>query len=199
MASYTGREANNVMLFAGNFSRDDLRKSKNRFYLVGVLMFIVGCLSLAMPMLASFAIETLIGFLLLAVGLCNAYGAFSALRAGDSPWQQAFMAFISIAAGIVFLVHPLAGVLTLSILLAAYFLVDGISRIAEYFRVRDIGGSIWLLLSGILSIILAFLMWRNFFTGAAMIGVILGVDLISGGVSLIMLGRGCSELMKRYL
>lgn len=186
-----------VMLFTGNFSKDDLAKSKKRFYWVGGIMLVIGFLSLAMPMLASFAIETMVGFFLLAVGFGNAFGAYSALRAGDSPWQQAFMAVISIAAGIVFLTHPLAGVITLGILMAAYFLIDGVAKIVEYFRVRSIGGSLWILLSGILGVVLAFMMWQNFFTGAAVIGIILGINLIFSGMSLIMLGRGCSDMSKR--
>ena len=175
------------MLFTGNFSKDDLAKSKKRFYWVGGIMLVIGFLSLSMPMLASFAIETLLGFFLLAIGFGNAFGA----------WQQAFMAVISIAAGIVFLAHPLAGVMTLSILLAAYFLVDGITKIIEYFRVKAIGGSLWILLSGVLGVVLAFMMWKNFFTGAAVIGIILGIDLIFSGMGLILLGRGCSDMSKK--
>mgnify|MGYP004659588033 CR=1 FL=1 len=186
-----------VMLFTGNFSKNDLAKSKKRFYWVGGIMLVIGFLSLAMPMLASFAIETMVGFFLLAAGFGNAFGAYSALRAGDSPWQQAFMSVISIAAGIIFLTHPLAGVITLGILMAAYFLIDGVTKIVEYFRVRGIGGSLWILLSGIFGVVLAFMMWQDFFTGAAVIGVILGVNLIFSGISLIMLGRGCSEISKR--
>ncbi|MDO5115092.1 MAG: DUF308 domain-containing protein [Synergistaceae bacterium] len=185
------------MFFTGNMSRDELIRNKKRFYLVGGVMLFIGFVSVSMPMLASFAIETLLGFFLLAVGFCNAFGAFSAARSGDSPWQQAFMAVISIAAGFIFLTHPLAGVMTLSVLLAFYFLVDGIAKIFEYFRLRSIGGSVWMLFSGLLGIALAFMMWKNFFSGAAVIGIILGIDLIFGGISLILLGRGCSELAKR--
>ena len=53
------------------------------------------------------------------------------------------------------------------------------------------------MLSGILGIILAFMMWQNVFTGAAVIGIILGINLIFSGMSLIMLGRGCSDMSKK--
>ena len=184
------------MLFAGNVTKDDLKKSKKRFYWIGGIMLAIGLLSLAMPLLASFAIETMVGFLLLSVGLCNAFGSFTGFKNGDKPWQQTFMAVISFAAGFIFLTHPLAGVFTLSILLAAYFMVDGVTKVVEYFRIREIGGSIWILVSGALGIILAFMMWRNFFTGAAVIGVILGIDLVFSGVSFLLLGKGCSEASK---
>ena len=159
-------------------------------------MLVLGLVSLSMPLLASLAVETVIGCLLLAVGFGSAVGAFGAVRSGDSPWQQAFMAFISIAAGIVFLTHPLAGVMTLGMLLSAYFLIDGVTKVVEYFRIREIGGSLWILLSGALGVLLAFMMWNNWLTGASMIGIVLGIDLIFSGVSLILLGRGCSKLSK---
>ena len=184
------------MLFMGKCSKEDFVKSKRRFYVVGAIMLALGFVSLSMPLLASFAVETMIGCLLLAVGLGSAFGAFSAMRSGDSPWQQAFMAVISVAAGVVFLTHPLAGVMTLSMLLSAYFLVDGVTKVVEYFRIREIGGSLWILLSGALGIILAFMMWNNVLTGASMIGIVLGIDLVFSGMSFILLGRGCSKLSK---
>ena len=159
-------------------------------------MLLLGFVSLTMPLLASLAVETMIGCLLLAVGLGSAVGAFGALRSGDSPWQQAVMAVISFAAGIIFLTHPLAGVMTLSMLLSAYFLVDGVTKVVEYFRIREIGGSLWILLSGVLGMLLAFMMWNNWLTGASMIGIVLGIDLLFSGVSFILLGRGCSKLSK---
>ena len=184
------------MWFMNNFSKEEFTKTKKRCYWVGGIMLVIGFLSLSMPMLASFAIETLVGFFLLALGFSNAFGAFSAFRGNDSPWSAVFMAVISFAAGIIFLVRPSAGVMTLSILLAAYFLIDGVMKIVEYFRIRTIGGSAWILISGIFGILLAMLMWQNFFTGAEVIGIILGIDLIFGGVSFIMLGRGFSGMQK---
>lgn len=184
------------MLFNGEFSKENCAKAKRRYYIVGALLLIIGFLSLSMPLLASFAIETLLGFFLLAVGFSNAFGAYGEFREGTTPWQQIFMAVISVLAGVVFLTHPLAGVMTLSILLAAYFLADGIFKVIGYFRLRKVGGSVWILLTGILGIILAFLMWQNFFEGATVIGIILGFDLIFSGVSLIMIGRGLSQMSK---
>lgn len=185
------------MLFMGRCSKEDFAKNKRRFYLVGAIMLVLGFVSLSMPLLASFAVETMIGCLLIAAGLGSAFGAFGAVRSGDSPWQQAFMAVISIAAGVIFLTHPLAGVMTLSMLLSAYFLIDGVTKVVEYFRIREIGGSLWILLSGLLGVALAFMMWNNVITGASMIGIMLGVDLVFSGFSFILLGRGCSNISKR--
>ena len=185
------------MFFSNGFSKEVLLKSKKRLYTIGAIMLFIGFLSLSMPLLASFAIETMVGGLLLGVGLCQAFGALRGFSDGAKPWQQIFMAVISFAAGVIFLFNPLAGVMTLSMILSAYFAVDGAAKVFEYFRLRTIGGSLWMLISGLLSILLAVMMWKNFFTGASMIGIILGINLTFSGISLILLGRGCSEECKK--
>ena len=181
------------MLFTGKFSKEGLTKSKRRFYLIGGLMLLLGFISLSMPLLASFAIETIVGMLLIAVGFAQGWSAFRGFSDGSAPWMETIMAIAAMASGFIFLVHPVAGVMTLSIILAAYFMADGATKVVEYFRIREINGSIWILVSGILGIILSIMMWKNLFTGAALIGIILGINLTFSGMSLIILGRGCSK------
>lgn len=85
--------------------------------------------------------------------------------------------------------------MTLSMLLSAYFLVEGVAKIVEYFRVRAVSGSVWLLVLGTLSALLAFIMWSNIIRGASMIGIILGVNFIVSGIAFLILGRkNCSKL-----
>ena len=184
------------MFFAITMTEEELRRKKFRYSLAGAIMLMIGVASIAMPLAASFAIETALGLLLLCVGLCNAIGAFAGFKSGDKPLQMTVMAVISFLAGAIFILRPAAGVMTISILLAAYFLVDGVVRIIGYFSVIKIGGSVWMLVSGVLGIILAVMMWKNVFTGAAVIGIILGLDLIMGGTALLFLGRGCARCLK---
>lgn len=181
------------MLFTGKFSKEGLTKSKRRFYLIGGLMLFFGVISLSMPLLASFAIETIVGLLLIAVAFAQGWSAFRGFSDGSAPWMETIMAVAAMAAGFIFLVHPVAGVMTLSIILAAYFMADGLTKIIEYFRIKEIDGSIWILVSGVLGIILSIMMWKNLFTGAALIGIILGINLIFSGMSLILLAKGCSK------
>lgn len=184
------------MLLTGKFSKESHAKNRNRFYLIGGLLLLLGLLSLSMPIFASIAVETVVGIMLMGAAFCQGWSAYKGFSDGFKPWQETFMAIVSFAAGFVFLLHPLAGVMTLSILLAAYFMVDGITKIIEYFRIKEIKGSIWILASGLLGILLSLMMWNNFFTGAAIIGIILGINLTFSGISLIFLGRGCSEAFR---
>ena len=184
------------MFFAVEMSETELRRKKRRFYLAGAIMLLIGAASIAMPLAASFAIETALGLLLLCVGLCNAVSAFAGFKSGDKPVQETVMATVSFLAGAIFVLRPTAGVMTISFLLAAYFLVDGVVKIIGYFNIMKLGGSVWLLVSGVLGILLAFMMWKNVFTGAAVIGIILGLDLIVGGTALVFLGKGCAKCIE---
>ena len=165
-------------------------------YIVGGLFLVLGLLSLTMPLLASYAIETLVGCLILAVAFSNALGAFRGFGDGDKPWQEVVMAIACFVIAMIFLFKPLAGLLTLSMLLFVYFLIDGISKISGYFRLRSVQNSIWLLVSGLLSMLLSYMMWSNFATSLSMIGIILGINLTFTGCSFIMMGYGCSKLSK---
>ena len=184
------------MLLWEEISKESLAKGKRRSYLIGALSLIMGIISIAMPLLASFAVETLVGGLLFGIAVCEGIIAMRCFSDGSSPWLAVFMTVISFAAGLIFIIFPVAGVKTLSFLLAAYFLVDGIVKILEYARLHSIGGSIWLLISGLIGVVLAFMMWRNFFTGATVIGTLLGLNLIIGGLCFIVFGRGCSAAAK---
>lgn len=180
------------MLISEKMTKDDLLKNKTRFYWTGALMLFTGFIALWMPLAASFAIEMLVGWLLVVAGCAQVYGAYKAFKDKTGGWWEVFSSLCAFVAGFLFITKPLAGVLTLSILLSAYFLVDGVTKIIQYWNIRHIDGAVWTLVSGVLSLVLAWLMWQNMVTGIAMIGVVLGVDFIFGGMSMIFLGKGCS-------
>lgn len=184
------------MLISEKLNKEDLIKSKTRLYWTGALMLITGFIALWMPLAASFAIEMVVGWLFIIAAGAQGYGAYQAFKDKTGGWWEVFSAICSLVAGVLFIARPLAGVLSLSILLSAYFLVDGVTKIVNYWSIRHMDGAVWTLISGILSLVLAWMMWQNMVTGIAMIGVVLGVDFIFSGMSLIFLGRGCAEAAK---
>ena len=181
------------MLFFKNLNKDELLKSKSRLYWTGGLMLVVGILALCMPLAASFAIELLVGWLLIFAAIAQGYGAYKGFRDGTGGWWDLIAAICALIAGILFITKPLAGVLTLSLLLSAYFLVEGVLEIVRFWDFRNMKGALWILISGIISLVLAWMMWSNMAAGMMMIGIVLGVDFIFSGMSLIFLGRGCAQ------
>jgi len=78
---------------------------------------------------------------------------------------------------------------SLSIVLAVYFLLDGISEIVAAFSVKPAEGWGFMVFGGALSILLSALIWSQWpLSGAWAIGVLVGVRLVFAGTAMIALG-----------
>jgi len=78
---------------------------------------------------------------------------------------------------------------TLTLVLAAYFVVDGIFEIIEAFDLKPIKGWVWMLFGGIVSILLGFMIWREWpFSGAWAVGILVGIKLIFAGWAMVGIG-----------
>ena len=84
---------------------------------------------------------------------------------------------------------PVTGLLTLTLILMAWFLVDGIFGVIAGLQVRPAQGWGWMVFSGAISMLLAILLWRGWpATGAVAIGLLVGIRLVFTGWSIAMLG-----------
>jgi len=104
---------------------------------------------------------------------------------------------LTLLCGIVLLAHPLFASGVLTILLALYFVLDGISEIAASVRLRPGSGWGWMLFGGIVSLCLGIIIWRQFpLSGVWAIGVLLGIKLFFVGLIMLM-GRSPVGSMAR--
>lgn len=155
--------------------------------ILGVLCILGGVLALANPLAASLTAVTLAGWMFLFIGLLQTFAAFRAERWSGRIW--ALLVGISfVILGIMVLGKPLAGMISLTLVVAVMFLVTGIFKIVLSFGLKGTQGFWLVLLSGALSVILALMIFSNFPVSAAtVLGVLLAVELISSGVSMIAL------------
>ena len=87
--------------------------------------------------------------------------------------------------GLLFLRNPGESLLTLTLLLIVLFLVEGISKVIFALTIRPLPNWGWVLGSGIIGILLAFFLWASLpVTAIWLIGVLLGIELISEGAAL---------------
>ena len=78
--------------------------------------------------------------------------------------------------------HPIAGVLTLTMILAAFFVVEGIFKIVMAIQMRSMPNWGWMFISGLIALVLGGLIWVGWpATAAWVIGLLVGIDLIFGG------------------
>lgn len=153
---------------------------------VGAVISILGVLAIAFPFLTGVTLSFLLGILLLVGAVAHGAQVFSARTWKGVIWQG-LLIFVYGAAGLSLLVNPLVGLTTLTILLIAYLLVDGVVEIIMGMRLRGDGGWGWVVASGVISLVLAWLLWAGWpVTAAWAVGLLFGVALLSSGVSLLL-------------
>jgi uncharacterized membrane protein HdeD (DUF308 family) len=149
---------------------------------------LLGLLAIALPHLSTFAVEQIIGALLLLSGVVSAWSCLS-MRKLRRIAGLVLIALLSAAAGLLLLFKPVAGTVTLALILVAFFLVAGVIRIVEAIRSRDERGWGWALANGVASLVLAALIvsgWPG--TAFWVLGLLFGVDLLFTGASLLAVG-----------
>jgi uncharacterized membrane protein HdeD (DUF308 family) len=157
------------------------------FLIEGIVLLLLGFAAIAIPPLATFAVEILIGWLLLASGLV---GLFTTLRMRNAPgfWWSLLSALVGIAAGVVLLAWPVSGALSLTLILTVFLFLEGFASIMIALEHRHGFAARWvmLLLSGIIDIILAGIIFTGLpGTAAWAIGLLVGINLVFGGTALI--------------
>ena len=165
---------------------------------LGILMIILGRVAMAAPVVATIAIQVMLGWLLVISGIAEGIHAFMVKE-----WRGFLLELLSavlyLGVGLMLLVDLLKGALALTLILAVFLLVEGIFKIITALRVREHRGWGWLLASGIVSVVLGVMIWAQWpASGLWVIGLLVGIQLLFTGWSLVMLAlvaRGHRQAM----
>jgi uncharacterized membrane protein HdeD (DUF308 family) len=154
----------------------------------GIILLILGMLAIAAPFVAGTATVVLFGVILAAAGIVLTVAAFGA-RSGAGGVFALLLGIVMALAGLVIVARPLIGLASITLALAIYLLVDGIFQIIASVQARPQKGWGWSAFGGILSLLLALLIWRQWPSSALwFVGVVVGVRLLFAGWGLMMLG-----------
>ncbi|RQG98019.1 HdeD family acid-resistance protein [Natrarchaeobius chitinivorans] len=164
--------------------------------IAGGVVGLLGILAIAFPMVTGLSVTVGLGVLLLVGGIVHGAHAFTARGWSGSLWQAA-LAAISIVAGVALVVNPVVGLVSLTALAIAYLLVDAAAELWMSMRMDDQPGRASVAVSGLLSLVLAGLLWTGFPANAGWaIGVLVGVGLFVTGLSMVIVaftGRSAAE------
>ncbi len=153
----------------------------------GVVLVLLGLVAMAIPLFAGLATAILLGWLLLAAGIVGLVSTLGARRAPGFGWSL-LSALAAVVAGLVLLWNPVAGLITLTYVLAAYFVADGVFNIVlGLSHRRELSGRWeWLLINGLFDLVLAGFIIAGL-PGSAIwvLGLLVGIDLLFGGFSLV--------------
>ncbi len=164
-----------------------VREHWKAFLFEGILLVVLGLAAMILPPLASLAVTIFLGWMFLISGIAGLALTFWA-RQMPGFWWSLISAALAVLVGVVLLARPAQGVLTLTIVISAYFLAEGVTTIMyalEHRRELSERWS-WLLFSGILDILIAAMIVTGL-PGSAewAIGLLVGINLLFGGASLI--------------
>lgn len=161
---------------------------------LGIISIVGGIFALASPLVATFVATTIAAWVFIFVGVVQVIGAFSA----EGAWAKIgniLLGALAVFLGFSILQNPLAGALALTTLVGILFLAAGVFKLILAFSVEERRAFWLILISGALSVLLAILIFSNFpYSAATMLGILLGVDLISNGVSLIAMSFALRRL-----
>jgi len=157
-------------------------------YLVeGILLVILGAVAIVIPPLATLAITILVGWLFLISGVMGLFTTFW-MRHAPGFWWSLVSAVLGIVVGIWLLASPVVGAFSLTILLVAFFIIEGVASIMfSLDHRRELSGNWgWMLASGIIDLVLAVLIFAGLpSTAAWAIGLLVGINMVFGGSALI--------------
>jgi uncharacterized membrane protein HdeD (DUF308 family) len=157
------------------------------FLVEGVILLVLGLVAVMVPIVATVAVEIIVGWLILVSGIVGLVTTFY-MRRAPGFWWSLFSALIGIAAGVVLLLWPLNGALSLTLILTVFLAFEGVVSIMFAFdHRRELSGR-WgmMLLSGIVDLILAGFIFSGLpGTAAWAIGLLVGINLVFGGSAVV--------------
>jgi uncharacterized membrane protein HdeD (DUF308 family) len=164
-----------------------IREHWGLFLTEGIVLVVLGILAIIIPPIATIAVTIFLGWLFLISGIVGLVTTFWA-RHAPGFWWSLLSAVLAIAAGIVLLGWPLPGAVSLTLLLIAFFIIEGVLSILYAFEhKKELSGRWgWMLISGIIDLILAAIIWGGLpGTAAWALGLLVGINMLFGGSAMI--------------
>jgi uncharacterized membrane protein HdeD (DUF308 family) len=166
-----------------------LRKHSTWFIVYGIVMIALGAFAILAPGIATLAVSLTIGWLLIIGGAFGLVAVFSSGRSAPGFWWNLITAIICVLAGLSLVFRPISGVITLTIILAAYLLASGVGHLmlAIGYRSEIPNAWVWMLISGVVDIALALIIISGMpGTAAWVLGLLVGINLLMMGFAILM-------------
>lgn len=162
---------------------------------LSVAMILLGLLALAAPLATGIAVTGIVAWGLILLGVLHLWFAWHTRGTGSLVWEI-LTGVLYFVVGVFLLAHPLAGLVTLTLLLGTYLLIKGIVEIIGSLNVRGVPGTGWLLTDGIISLVLALMIWFHLPSSAAwVIGTLVGISILFSGLSRLLLSLAARRVV----
>jgi uncharacterized membrane protein HdeD (DUF308 family) len=173
----------------------DVRRVSTWSIVLSVLMIATGVLAIALPVIAGIAITVLVGWLLVISGVLHLAFAWRGGRTSAVVWEI----LLGVAYGVIgcyVLLNPVAGLASLTFGVAIYLFVEGILEFVLSFQLRPLRGSGWLLVDGVITLVLAIMIWSTWPSSAEwVIGTLVGISMFFSGITRLMLSLAVRHMV----
>ena len=174
----------------------EARKFSGWLIVAAILFIVLGAFAIIEPAVAGLGVALLVGWLLIFGGISHFVSAFEGGGAKRVIFQV-LAGVLFVIGGYYFITHPLLGLSTLTLLLAAVILAAGVCEIITYFRLKSEQASGWMLFNGIVALILGALIWLHWPSSSVWaIGTLVGVNLLLTGITRLMIGLTGRRLIR---
>jgi len=158
-----------------------VKKAAGWSVMLSVLMIVAGILAIIVPPASGIAVTILVGWLMVFSGAAHLVYGWDTRSSGGLLWGM-LLGILYIVTGGYVLLNPVAGLASLTLVLAAYLLVESILEFILSYRLRPLPGSGWLLVDGIVTLILAIMIWRTWPSSSLWaIGTLVGISMLFSG------------------
>lgn len=180
-----------------NESTQVVKKVSGAVTMWGVLTILLGFFAMGSPLITGLALAMMIGVAMIVAGVAQTFYAFQAGSVGRGILRLLFGG-VTVLAGIAIMAQPGMALATLTLFLAIYFVVDGLTTIFASAAVEKGKGMV--IFNGVITLILGLMIWSEWpVSGVWAIGILLGIRLIFSGMTMLMLGsvgRGVADGLK---
>jgi uncharacterized membrane protein HdeD (DUF308 family) len=172
-----------------------VKKSLGWSIALSVLMIISGMLAIVIPPIAGIAVTIFVGWLLVFSGVMHFVYAWHT-RGSGGIILELFLGIAYSFVGVYVLLRPLQGMVSLTLALAIYLLVESALEFALAIRLRPLPGSGWLFVDAIITVILAAMIWRTWPSSAAwVLGTLVGISMLFNGMARLMISLAARRLV----
>jgi uncharacterized membrane protein HdeD (DUF308 family) len=191
---YDGAGAQEAVMSINSINESDANRFRRAahdhwvlFLVEGVVLVVLGATAIVIPVIATLAATVVLGWLFLVSGIMGLVSTFW-MRQAPGFWWALISAVLGIVVGALLLASPLRGAVTLTIVLVAFFIIEGVASIMFALEhKRQLSGRWgWMLVSGIVDLVLGAMIFAGLpSTAAWAIGLLVGINMVFGGTALV--------------
>lgn len=174
-------------------------KAINWSIALSILLIIAGLFALIVPEISGVAITLIFGWLMIVSGFTHFIFAFKTHTTGGLIWELLIGA-VYLFTGVYLVLHPLDALLALTLILACYLFFEAIVEFIQYFQLRPRHGAGWLIVDGIVTLVLAIMIWRSWPASSIwVVGTLVGISMIFSGFSRLMLSLAAKRVLSHVV